>query len=442
MNNLYLLPNAEEEVIDSYDEDIIITNRDGKIIKATHLSGRQYGVSAEELLGQSVYELEVREIFSPAITPFVLKQKKKVVLIQTAYDGRKVLITGVPLFNEQHEVEFIMSYSYEVSELLALQEYLNEMDGEMSRVKEELVTLREEQLHIDGLIAESKEMKQVLKSMKKVAPLKVPVVLQGENGVGKSTLAKWMHKQSDRQGAPFIEVDCTAIPEAIFHYELTGNNSTNKVDGKAGYLQLAQSGSLYLQGVDELSLYAQTILYKALRETKANFRIISSSTENLEELVAKKEFREDLFYLLYVVPVSIKPLRERLEDLSTVISQYVERFNATYQLNRTLSDDLFRTLLHMEWKGNHLEVKNLIQRLVTQSESTVMTKDDLPVTYRQAESELELEVDGRKLAHILENVEEKVLLSAKKRYKTTTEMAEMLGISQPSVVRKLKKYSI
>lgn len=437
MTNLYLLPNAEEELIDSYDEDIIITNRDGRIIKATHISGQQYGLSATDLLGQSVYELEAKDIFSPAITPLVLKQKKKVVLVQTAYGGRKVLITGIPLFNENHEIEFVMSYSYEVSELLALQEYLNELEGETFRYKEELVTLREEHVTTDELITESKAMKQVLKTIYKAAPLKVPVLLQGENGVGKSTLAKWIHKQSNWRNGPFIEVDCATIPEAIFEYELIGSTKDQTFQ-KAGYLQLAQSGTLYLQGVDDLSLTSQTILVKAIRQTKADFRMISSTEENVEELVAKRLFREDLFYLLHVVPISIKPLRERLKDLSVVMLRYVERFTSTYQLERTLSDDLFHALL--EWKGNHCEVKNLIERLITNSESTIMTKDDLPIIYRKDDSELEME--GRSLPNILENVEEKVLLSAKKRCKTTTEMAEMLGISQPSVVRKLKKHTI
>ncbi|WP_087972111.1 sigma 54-interacting transcriptional regulator [Oceanobacillus rekensis] len=442
MVNLYLLPNAKEEVIDSYDEDIIVTNRDGKIIKATHISGKQYGLSAEDLIGQSVYELEKQGVFSPAITPLVQKQKKKVVLIQNKQNGRKVLITGIPLFNENHDVEFVVSYSYEVSELLVLQDYLNELEGEISRVKGELETYREKSFNFKGFVAESKSMKQVMKAIKKAAPLKVPVHLQGENGVGKSTLAKFIHKESPWKDGPFIEVNCAAIPEAILEQELTG--SQDKESNKTGYLQLAESGTLYLEGVDELSHTSQSILLKALRKHKNKYRLISSTEADMYRLVEKNEFREDLFYLLHVVPIQIKPLRERPEDLSEIILKSVEQYRTEYKLERTLSKDIFQELLHLEWKGNQLEVKNLMERLVTESESAIITKDNLPMNYRSSEkSELDpLEIEGQTLSRILETVEEKVLINAKKHCKTTTEMAKMLGISQPSVVRKLKKYSI
>ncbi|WP_404450591.1 sigma 54-interacting transcriptional regulator [Virgibacillus necropolis] len=441
MQSLYLLPNAEEEIIDSYDEDIIVTNRDGKIIKVTHISGLNYDLSANDLLGQSVYELEAKGIFSPAITPLVLKQKKKVALVQTTLNGRKVLITAIPLFNEVHEVEFIISYSYEVSELHDLQDYLHELEGEMSTVKGELALLREESLSIEGIISESKSMKQILKTVNKIAPLNVPVILQGESGVGKSTIAKLIHKQSARRDGPFIEVNCATIPDAIFEHELVGRSETGS-DNKIGFLQVAQSGTLYLQGVDELSLASQTILLKALQQTKGTFRIVSSTELHLENLVAQKQFREDLFYFLHVVPIQIKPLRERLEDLSKIIQKYVDRYTAEYQVSKKLSDSLFHELLHMEWSGNHLEVKNLMERLIVQNESAIITKNDLPVEYRRNDSSLDtFEIDGRTLPAILEKVEEEVLINAQKRYKTTTEMAKILGISQPSVVRKLKKYS-
>lgn len=437
MQSLYLLPNAEEEIIDSYDEDIIVTNRDGKIIKVTQISGLNYNLPAKDLLGQSVYELESKGIFSPAITPLVLQQKKKVALVQTTPNGRKVLITAIPLFNELHEVEFVISYSYEVSELLDLQEYLNELEDEMSTVKGELALLREVSLTVEGVISESKSMKQILKTVNKIAPLNVAVTLQGESGVGKSTIAKLIHKQSMMHEGPFIEINCGTIPEAIFERELVGGSET-----KVGFLQMAQTGTLYLQGVDELSLASQTILLKALQRTNGNFRIVSSTEQQLESLMANKQFREDLFYLLHVVPIQIKPLRERLEDLSKIIQKYVDRYTTEYQVNTKLADNLFHELLHMEWSGNHLEVKNLMERLIVQNESAIITMDDLPIEYRGNDTGLDkLEIEGRTLPAILDNVEEKVLISAHKRYKTTTEMAKALGISQPSVVRKLKKYS-
>lgn len=441
LEQLYLLPNAEEEIIDSYEEDIIVTNRDGKIIKVSKRSGFYYDLSAAELLGKSVYELEANGIFAPAVTPLVLKQKKKVAVVQIASNNKKILITGIPLFNDQHEVEFIISYSYDVSELKMLQEYLTELEGEMSAVKGELALLREKQLQVNGLIAESKAMQRLLQTVHKIAPLQVSVVLQGENGVGKSTVAKLIHQHSTKKDGPFIKVDCATIPDSIFERELIGDMERGTV-GKIGFLQMAQSGTLYLEGVDELSLTGQTVLLKALQRMNSNFRMISASEHDLEKLVSKKEFRDDLFYLLHVVPLHLKPLRERLEDLSKTINKYLNQFNHVYQVNKQLSDPLFHALLDMEWSGNHLEVKNLMERLVVESDTVIITKDDLPPAYRKHDTALEgMGLEGNTLPAIIERIEKEVLLNAQKRYKTTTEMAKALGISQPSVVRKLKKYT-
>ncbi|HLR69386.1 sigma 54-interacting transcriptional regulator [Virgibacillus alimentarius] len=440
MQSLYLLPNSEEEIIESYDEDIIVTKRDGTIIKVTRKSGLYYDLSAEELLGQSVYELESKGIFTPAITPLVLKQKKKVAIVQIASNNRKVLITGIPLFNEFQEVEFVISYSYDVSELRLMQEYLAEFEDEMSTVKEELALLRKESLHVEGFICESKSMKQILKMIDKIAPLQVSVVLEGESGVGKTALAKIIHKQSTKKAGPFVTVDCGIIPDALFKRELIGGLDAEGTK-KIGFLQMAQSGTLYLQGIDELSLASQTTLLKELQRTNGNFRIITAAEQSLEDLMAAKQFREDLFYYLHVVPIHVLPLRERPEDLRKAFEIYLEKYNGMYQQNKKLSDPLFHSLLYMRWERNFMEVKNLMERLVVQSESAMITEDDLPAEYIQQHVGIDsIEMEGHPLPAILEKVEKEVLLKAQKQYKTTTEMADYLGISQASVVRKLKKY--
>src|SRR5699024_3704775 len=215
-------------------------------------------------------ELEARGIFTPAITPLVLKQKKKVAIVQVGANERKVLITGIPLFNELPEVEFVISYSYDVSELRALVEYLTELESEMSTVKGELALLREVRLSIEGIIAESKSMKQILKTIHKIEPLQVALVLQGEDGIGKTTLAKQTHHLSTKKDGPIIEVDCGTIPDALFERELVGGPGIDGAE-KIAFLQMAQSGTLYLQGVDELSLASQTILLQALQQTSGYF---------------------------------------------------------------------------------------------------------------------------------------------------------------------------
>lgn len=423
MKGLYLFPDATKEVIESYDDDIIVTNRHGIIIKATRISGQHYGWSAEDLIGQSVYDLEAKGVFSPAITPLVLKQKKKVVRVQTTSSGRKMLITGIPFINEQDKVEYVLSHSYEVSELHALQNYLNELEGEMARMKSELAYLREISLDVDHLIAESQSMKDILKTVRKIAPYDVSVHIRGESGVGKATIAKLIHNQGTQKNGPFIEVNCGTIPSAILENELFGDPNDQK--NQPGSFQLAEGGTLYLQGVDEMSLASQTTLMKGLSQRGGQFRVISSAKVNLTDHMAQQKFHKELYYFLHVVPIYIPPLRERLEDLGKIINIYMEKFTDLYTLNKTLSDELFQILLHMEWSGNYLEVKNLIERLVIQSDSVIVTTDDLPADYRNTVSQLNMfDIEGRTLPAILENVEKRVLMSAQKRFKTTTKMVK------------------
>ena len=434
MNTLFLLPNTEEEIMDSYDEDIIVTSREGKIIKVSQISGEHYGVGPKDLLGKSVYDLEAQGIFSPAVTPLVVEKKKKIVTLQSTPSGRKVLITGIPLFNETGEVEFVISYSYEMSELLLMKDYLQTLESEMSKVKSELAYLRDQQLQVAGCIMDSNSSQRAVKSAVKAARLEVSIVIQGEHGTGKTALAKFIHSQSSRSDEAFIEADCSSIPESVFDISFTGLEEN-------GYLTLASGGTLVLNDIDQLSLASQAMLFKILQRPH-DVRIIAISETLLEKAVTEGRFREDLFYSLHLASIQLKPLRERPEDLDRAISKLLAELNGKYNEEKHVTDDLYFHLLQLPWEGNFRELKNVLERSFIESESNLITLDDLPVKYQpDANERIGIELDGQTLPHILDSVEKKVLLNAQKRYKTTTEMANVLGISQPSVVRKLKKYS-
>lgn len=436
MNTMFLLPNTEEEIMDTYEEDIIVTTSEGKILKVTHLSGEHYGVAPSALLGKSVYELEAEGVFSPAITPEVVKKKKKIVTVQTTPSGRKVLITGIPLFNEQREVEFVISYSYDLSELMVMKGYLEDLETEMSKVKEELAYLRNQQLKVDGCIMESKTSVRAIKTAHKMARLDAPIVIQGERGTGKTTLAKFIHSNSSRSTEAFIEVNCGTIPDPILETAFTGSDNSQS----PGYFSLVEGGTLVLNEIDQLSPASQAILYKLLQEPHTS-RIIAISESPLEELVSHGAFREDLFYFLHLASIQLKPLRERPEDLDGAIDQFLANLNTKYKEEKNIADDLYIHFLQLGWEGNFRELKNVLERSYIEAETKLITLDDLPAKYRPTEGErIGIELDGQTLPHILESVEKIVLLNAQKRYKTTTEMANVLGISQPSVVRKLKKH--
>ena len=440
-------PDKQYEIIDSTDEDLIVTNRDGVIVQASRISGRHYGVTPESLLGRSVYDLEREKVFVPAITPLVLKEKKKVVLVQDTPNGTRELILGFPLFDEAGEVEYVISYSCEWSELVVIQGYLSELEAEMARMKEELDLLRREAVVPEGLVLASRPTAEAFARGLEAAELDVPILLYGEHGTGKATLAREIHGHSGRSEGAFLTLDCRTIPEALFERELAGD-----ADGKIGMLQVAEGGTLYLEGIDRLSPYLQNRLAGWMKDKKYqtaegadvpfDVRIIASAEGELSDAVQDGAFSRELYYLIHLVPIELRPLMERKEDLAALIPLFLDRFCEKHGGRKELSQELFEHLLECPWPGNIDELANVMERLVIGGRNNVLTVDDLPMEYRVAagDSLSEIEVDGRTLPNILESVEKRVLMAAKQRYGTTTEMAKRLGISQPSVVRKLKKY--
>lgn len=433
MHRHLLVPDSKEEVMAMHDEDIIVTNREGRIIKVTEMSGLHYGVEPAALLGRSIYELEREGVFTPAVTPQVIERKKKLVLVQETASGKKMLITGMPVFDEQREVEYVISYSYEVSELMIMKEYLESLESEMDRVKGELAYLRGRDVPVEGFIAQSAQSERALRSALKKAEYDAPLVIEGPRGTGKSLIAKLIHQHSARREEAFIEVDCGAIPDTIF---VKSFNETG------GYFSLAAGGTLVLNEIDRLSCRAQSMLEKLLAE-KRDIRLIAISETSLEARMQAGEFREALFYLLNISHIQLASLRGRPEDLEAFLSQVLEELGRKYGTRKKLADAAYVHLLQLEWKGNFREVRNVLERSYLESEYADIRLEDLPVSYRPAQDEqVGIELEGRTLPHLLDVVEKKVLENAKKRYRTTTEIAERLGISQPSVVRKLKKHAI
>jgi TyrR family helix-turn-helix protein len=450
--------NENEAILYSLQEDILVTNTDGIILKVSEATGGIYNVKSDDMIGRSVYDLEKEGVFTPILTPLVLNEKKKITLVQTTNKGKKLLVTGIPVFDQNNELVRIVSYSHDVTELLNMKKYLTDIEEEMERVKSELEMLRNLHLFTDGMIATGDEMKKVLHIALQVAEVDVNVLLLGESGVGKSHIAKFIHNKSPRKDGPFIEVNCGAIPESLFEAEFfgyeTGSFTGANKKGKVGLAELAEGGTLFLDEIGELSKANQVKILKFIQEKQfyrvggtklrtVDFRILAATNKDLEKDVEENKFRQDLFFRLNVVPITIPPLRMRTTDIIPLINYFTKYFSEKYNRQRTLDEGVIHQLLVQEWKGNVRELINLIERLVVTSSNQLISIDQLPDRYLKSFSDpSSIDDGGRTLSDILANVEKQVLKNARQRYKTTVQMAKVLGISQPSIVRKLKKYNI
>ncbi|MER2256010.1 MAG: sigma 54-interacting transcriptional regulator, partial [Priestia megaterium] len=249
--------NENQWILHSLKDDLLVTDEKGIIVRIHEGTGNIYDVKAEKLLGKSVYELEKQGLFTPIVTPIVLETKQKITLVQTTKQGKQVLVTGIPVKDEKGEIKRIVSYSHDVTELMEMKTYLDAMEGEMQRVKSELMLLRNQNLSTEGIVCNSEKMQHVLRTAVHVSNVDVNILLLGQSGVGKTHVAKLIHNKSTRSKGPFIEVNCGAIPDHLFEAELFGYEAGAftgaSKNGKVGLAELADGGTLFLDEVGELS---------------------------------------------------------------------------------------------------------------------------------------------------------------------------------------------
>lgn len=452
-----------QAILDASNDNIVITDGHGKVLRSSKNCYSIYGMETDELIGKNVDELEKMNVFSPSVTKKVIQEKKEVQVMQQTLTGRSVMATALPVFDENGEIIRVISFSHDLTELRQIKEDYEELRAKMEYYQSEIQELRDKEQHSDGIVLKSKEMSNIWQLIHRVAPSDATVVFLGESGVGKNVFARAIHEKSKRSKEAFIEVNCGAIPETLFESEMFGYErgaftGANK-EGKPGLIELANKGTLFLDEVGELPLSLQAKLLKVIQEKKMtriggtqpkeiDFRIIASTNRDLQEMVKEGKFREDLFYRLNVVPITIPSLRERKDDLLQLCDYFLDAFNEKYNTDKVLHASTIKEMLDYSWPGNVRELENLLERLVITTENRIIYPGALPFHTKNAHSdrfdseEEEDDEQAENLQEALEDVEIRWLKRAYRQYKTTYEMADYLGISQSSVVRKLQKYGI
>ncbi len=438
------------------DIDVFAADRNGVAVRINNNYMKNYKVKEEDVLGKTVEELEGEGVFYPSVTRQVLLHKKKVTLLQRTGFGEDILTTGVPVFDEEGEVEYVVSFpAIDIAEMSNFNQKYLRLNELVNPHPFDIFESDTGDAEFFGVQTSNPTMRKIYGSIPEAAGSDANIMITGETGVGKNLVANLIHKQSSRSSKPFIEINCSAVPEELVEVELFGyapgafTGALSK--GQRGKVEMANGGTLFLDEIGEISLQTQKKLLQLVQEKRmmpvgginyqsVDFRLIAATNKDLRRSILDNKFREDLFYRINVLPIHIPPLRERKEDIPFLLHQFLESNNKIYDKGKKLSEKCMEMMMEYDWPGNIRELQNIVERLVIIGNNPIIDEQHFLNVFSEAQDKIQ--ENRLPLKQRMEMFERSILKEMREGGLSTNQMARELKIGQSSVVRKLHKYGI
>ncbi|TGK98700.1 GAF domain-containing protein [Leptospira levettii] len=387
-------------------------------------------------------------------------------------------------------LDFLQVVASIISQSIKIQNLVEEAKKEISRENIQLKRELKNKYKFGSLIGKAASMEKMFEKIQLVADSRASVLITGESGTGKEMIANAIHYNSSRSENPFIKINCAAIPENLLESELFGHKKgsfTGAVTDKKGKFELADTGTIFLDEIGEMDLNLQSKLLRVLQEReieaigstkakKVDVRIIAATNAELEQLVAEKKFRADLFYRLNVVKINTPPLRDRVEDIPLLMNHFLEKYTKdNNKAIKGISREASRLLLKYRWPGNVRELENVIERAVVLAQDEILNEEDfsdilsnmeeLPESTVEVSNTNHVEsvsgmepldlgsgrltsgqldgLDGRAMEIVVSEVESRLIQYAMKKFRyTKTRVAKFLGINRNTLDKKIKELNI
>ncbi len=419
------------------------------------------GATALQMLGKEQFDLMLADVRMPEMNGLTLLREARVI----APDTIIMMITADTSAETAVTAMKEGAYDYLTKPFQQLDKVVITIQNALERkkLKRENLYLKEElkkQIAFSHIIGKSEAMRQVLHLVEKVATSNANVLILGESGTGKELIARAVHENSPRRDRPFVTVNCGALPEPLLESELFGHmkgSFTGAIANKEGLFEVAHEGSIFLDEIGDTPLSIQVKLLRVLQERefrrlggtkniRVDIRIIAATHQDLKQAVIEGRFREDLYYRLDVIPITVPPLRERLEDIPLLADFFIQQFNGEMGKSiQGMTPETMRALTLREWKGNIRELRNRLEHAMAIAEGEYLTLSDLG-TALPAKQDLLIETpleSGLHLEDTIEKMEKELLLRALKATKgVQTEAAKWLHINFRSLRHRLQKYGI
>lgn len=445
-----------EALVEGAREGLCVLSPARIMLHSNPVAAELLSFRAADAVGRPVHELGVESDFDWSISGEVAAGRVAVSSVQTLRDGRKVLVSAVPVSAPEGRLSYIVVTIRETTGMSQVMSRLRDaVDlAEQSRSTLALGSGREPQL--EEIVAHSEALAAVRDTAMQYAAVDSTVLLLGETGAGKGIFARLIHQASARSAGPFLEVNCGAIPEGLMEAELFGyaKGAFTGADakGKIGLVELAHRGTLLLNEIGDLPLSLQVKLLRfledgevwavgAVKPKRPDVRIIAATNRDLPGMIAEGRFRGDLFYRLNVLVLEIPPLREHPEDIPVLLELALSRMERKLKRKRTMSRAALELFSRYPFPGNVRELWNLAERLAVTAASDIIDVRDLPARMVQGDG---AGAPGREsaLRKALQRVESQLLKDALARYKTQALAARHLGVTQSTVARKAKQYGL
>ncbi len=428
-------------VMAAVGDGILAVDHEGRVI--------HYNPAAEKIVRIPAYEVIgnlISNIFPPDI-PLL-----EVLKSGTVYNNREILLdrtrshylsSGRPIFDQRGRIIGAVAILKDIADVRAL---VYSVTGQLP-------------LTFEQILFESRSMQRVVTLAKTIARGDSTVLIRGETGTGKEIFARALHAASPRAEKTFVPINCGAIPDTLLESELFGYEKgafTGAIKrGKQGLFEFADGGSIFLDEIGELAPHLQVKLLRILqdgkvrriggtREVPVNVRILAATNRNLEDLLQKGWFREDLYYRLNVIPLFLPPLRARKEDIPLLAQVFLKRYAARLQKpEATIRETALRKLMEYHWPGNIRELENVIERAVNIMAGTVVLEEHIVLDQRAApQVEATPSADTRSLEEIVAEAERAALAQAMERHPTSRKLGSALGLSHTTVLKKIRKYAL
>lgn len=456
-------------IIDASFDGLWICDHQANVIKISKAFERKSGMKAEAFVGRNMRDLVAEGYFDTSVTLEVLKTRQMVTKVQITWDGRHILTTGNPVFDDNGDIVMVVCNDRDLGHLEKLRDEIMSKTAISTRFQDQLIDHHVAEIVKDDIVYRSASMQHLIEKAIMAAKVSSNVLITGPSGSGKEKIADLIHHSSSRSQRPLIRVNCGAIPENLFESEFFGYDpgafTGARKEGKAGLVELAHQSTLFLDEVAEIPPMVQVKLLRFLDDgtffrvgstkgRRLDVRVVAATNRDLERMVAQGSFREDLFYRLRVIPLEIAPLSQRQEDIPALVNHFIAYFGRKFDRPITLSMEAMDALLTYAFPGNVRELIHLCEQIVVMAASEVVRLADLPgyirstvpseVSTAQLYAEAATESSHRNwdLKEGISDFEKRLFKEALQLFPNQKTLASALGIDPATVTRKLQKYGL